>query len=165
MQDMTFKAATMTQNGTRPKRLLLVLTLTFSVDCLVLNCSRPVRKSIELYRLKRTQTRLDQLCPQNFSKISRVTSKLRIASNHHLISSFFVKNLDTKFDFFFLAVVQQTYPSMPILAYKTARKAYNQFVRDHTVADDESHLVDQTERNLENLGLLDEAATNVVEDQ
>ena len=67
--------------------------------------------------------------------------------------------------FCFLAVVQQKYPSTPILAYKTARKAYNQFVRDHTLAADESHLVDQTERNSKNSGLIDDTATDVVENQ
>ena len=64
--------------------------------------------------------------------------------------------------------MQQKYPSTPLLAYKTARKAYNQFVRDHTVADDEHdelHLVAETERNSENLGLIDETATDAVDDQ
>ena len=66
---------------------------------------------------------------------------------------------------FCLDVVQQKYPSTPLLAYKTARKAYNQFVRDHTVADDESLLMAQTERNSENMGLIDETATDAVDDQ
>ena len=62
----------------------------------------------------------------------------------------------------FLDVVQQKYPSTPLLAFV---RDYNQFVRDHTVADDESHLVAQTERNSENLGLIDETATDAVDYQ
>ena len=101
---------------------------------------------------------LDQLCLQNLPKSSRVSSKLRIAFNYLLISFFFVENLDIEFDFLILR------RSATEVSFNTI-VSYNQFVRDHTVADDESHLVAQTERNSENFGLIDETATDAVDDQ
>ena len=56
-------------------------------------------ESNRIYRLKRSQTTLDQLCQHNLPKSSGVSSKLRIAFNHLLISSFFVENLDINSDF------------------------------------------------------------------